>query len=768
MMILQVFLWIALVEFIGVLFFPLCAFLFSSFKDKGFCISKVLGILIIGYAVWILGVFKIFPATQNSTIILVCILFFFWAVWFYFSKATLFRLIKDNFSTFISCEIVFISIFCLFLFFRFQDPAIINTEQPMDFMFLNSIINVDFPPPEDAWFKGLSVNYYYFGYWVFGTLGELSGIQSSIVYNLSLASIAGLSAISMFSIVFNLIYFRYHALKYAIYSGIFSVLLLLIVPNSKIFFDFIGLIFSGSFINSLFDPIDSINSLNPTWWWDTSRVIGFSESSVFKDYTINEFPFFSFIVGDLHPHLMAMPFVLLYLALIIELFKFFPAIVKFNNFSTFLKIFFTGLVLGCVGFINLWDYPVLIALFFVLISVQIIIFRGKNFVYFILGALAIFFTVLSISFISILPFLNSIYGANFQVEVFIGPNSNWIQFLSVWFLFFLITLPFLVYFFIKSLNVKFSLDIFLLSILLVSMIFSVWAYLFMQNGKVSTELFDRFFQIIPVYIFIFLGVYSVSINFVSRFSEQIEILTVTLICFALLLLIIPELIYLDDIFAGGFERMNTVFKLYFQSWIIFSVVSGVILGTLLNLKIFAGTLTNHFVNFWGVTTAAVLLILFYYTIVAPINKFQKPYVKTLDGIAYLKNQSFHEYQAINFVSKNIKDIDGIVEAVGNDYSDYGRVSSFTGVPTILGWPGHQSQWRNQTEEIYYREQDVFNIYKSDDINYVLGLLQKYSVSYLIVGPREIKKYQIDNPDKFGSYMDVVFENDEIKIYRIRE
>ena len=186
------------------------------------------------------------------------------------------------------------------------------------------------------------------------------------------------------------------------------MILLLIVPNSKTFFDFIGLLFSGGLINSFFNPIDSINSLNPSWWWDTSRVIGFSEAGVLKDYTINEFPFFSFIVGDLHPHLMAMPFVLLCLSLMIELFKFFPEIVKFNNFSTFLKIFFTGLVLGCVGFINLWDYPVLIGLFFVLILVQIIIFRGKNFVYFIIGVLITFFTVFSISFISILPFLSSI------------------------------------------------------------------------------------------------------------------------------------------------------------------------------------------------------------------------------------------------------------------------------------------------------------------------------------------------------------------------
>ena len=83
------------------------------------------------------------------------------------------------------------------------------------------------------------------------------------------------------------------------------------------------------------------------------------------------------------------------------------------------------------------------------------------------------------------------------------------------------------------------------------------------------------------------------------------------------------------------------------------------------------------------------------------------------------------------------------------------------MPTILGWPGHQAQWRNQTRNINFREQDVSNIYKNNDINYVLALLQKYGVSHLIVGPREIKKYQIDNPDKFGSYMDVVFKNDLI-------
>ena len=140
-MILQVLLWSAVVEFIGILFFPLCAFLFSSFKDKGFCISKVMGILIIGYVVWILGILKISSATQYSIIILVSILFFLWSVWFYYSKTTLLRLIRGNFSTFVISEIVFISAFFLFLFFRVYDPAILNTEQPMDFMFLNSIIN---------------------------------------------------------------------------------------------------------------------------------------------------------------------------------------------------------------------------------------------------------------------------------------------------------------------------------------------------------------------------------------------------------------------------------------------------------------------------------------------------------------------------------------------------------------------------------------------------------------------------------------------------
>jgi len=157
-MILQVFSWIILVEFIGILFYPLCSHLFSSFKDKGFCLSKVTGVLIFGYAVWVMSILKILPATQNSAIILVCLLFFAWCFWLYFSKRSLLKLIRDNFSTFIISEVVFISVFLLFLFLRLQDPAIRNTEQPMDFMFLNSVMNADFPPPEDAWFKGFSVN----------------------------------------------------------------------------------------------------------------------------------------------------------------------------------------------------------------------------------------------------------------------------------------------------------------------------------------------------------------------------------------------------------------------------------------------------------------------------------------------------------------------------------------------------------------------------------------------------------------------------------
>jgi len=768
-MILQVFSWIALVEFIGILFYPLCLHLFSSFKDNGFCISKVAGVLIFGYIVWAISILKVLPATQNTAIILLCILFVAWCFWLYFSNRSLLKLIRDNFSTFIISEVIYISVFLLFLFLRLQDPSIRNTEQPMDFMILNSVMNVDFPPPEDAWFKGFSVNYYYFGYWIFGTLGELIGLQPSVVYNLSLPLIAGLSAISIFYIVFNLIYFRYHVVKYAIYSGVFSIILLLMLPNAKILFDFMGFLFSEASINSFLHPIDSINSLNSAWWWDISRVIGFSEAGVVKDYTINEFPFFSLIVGDLHPHLMSLPFVLLYISLIVELFKFPTRIVhQYNHFSIYLKVICTGLVLGCVGFINLWDYPVLICLFFVLTFAQIMIFRQENFVYSAVRAVVMFLVISSISFISILPFLNSINGSNFHIEVFNGPNSDLTQFLSVWLLFFLISLPFLIYIFIKSISVKFSVSIFLAVIFLVSMIFIVWAYMFMEDGKVSSELLDRFFQITPLYIFIFFGVYSVNINFASRFAEWIEILIVSLICFALLLLMIPELLYLDDIFTGGFERMNTVFKLYFQSWIIFSIVSGVIMGSVLNSKIFSNVFVNYLINFWWITILGVLLILSYYTIVAPINKFQKPYIKTLDGIAYLKNESLPEYQAINFLSKNIRNIDGIVESVGNDYSESGRFSSFTGIPTILGWPGHQAQWRNQTKDINFREQDVFNIYKNNDENYVLGLLRKYGVSHLIVGPREIKKYRIDNPGKFAEYMDIVFENEEIKIYRIRE
>ena len=125
-----------------------------------------------------------------------------------------------------------------------------------------------------------------------------------------------------------------------------------------------------------------------------------------------------------------------------------------------------------------------------------------------------------------------------------------------------------------------------------------------------------------------------------------------------------------------------------------------------------------------------------------------------------------ERRAIEFLRDYAPRGAGIVEAVGGDYTEHGRVSASTGVPTVLGWPDHESQWRGSREAFAGREEDVATIYTTDDAGEARGLLEKYGVSYVVVGPREERKYGSEGLEKFASFMDTVFQEGSVTIYRL--
>jgi uncharacterized membrane protein len=95
----------------------------------------------------------------------------------------------------------------------------------------------------------------------------------------------------------------------------------------------------------------------------------------------------------------------------------------------------------------------------------------------------------------------------------------------------------------------------------------------------------------------------------------------------------------------------------------------------------------------------------------------------------------------------------------------GRVSALTGLPTLLGWAGHEGQWRGSYEVQHAREPDIETIYNTLDPEAALMLMDRYDVSYVYVGPLERREYDSRGLEKFGRFMDVVYEDNGVTIYK---
>jgi uncharacterized membrane protein len=143
-------------------------------------------------------------------------------------------------------------------------------------------------------------------------------------------------------------------------------------------------------------------------------------------------------------------------------------------------------------------------------------------------------------------------------------------------------------------------------------------------------------------------------------------------------------------------------------------------------------------------------------------------IPTLDGWKWVENTFPDDYAAIEWARANLPREAVILEATGDQYSFDNRVSVATGLPTVLGWGGHELQWRGNYDEAGPRQSDVERIYSSVDLSETRELLDKYGVDFVVVGDIERKKYKL-NPvliDKFGKLGEQVFEQGSMRIYRV--
>ncbi|MBU0510527.1 MAG: hypothetical protein KJ638_02350, partial [Chloroflexi bacterium] len=611
-------------------------------------------------------------------------------------------------------------------------------------------------------------------------------------------------------------------------------LFLLIISNTEGFLEVLhrlGLFWRGN--TSAFWTWLDIKDLNQTplqplgwipdrylWWWRASRVISdYDLSGGFKEI-INEFPFFSFLHADLHPHVLAIPFGLLAIAAALNLFLG-GWRGELNLFGLRLRInlagfVFLGLLLGGLAFLNTWDIlvaAVLIVGAYVLARVEESGWgweRGEDL--FVLGVpLGI------LSFLLYIPFY---VGFSSQLGGIL-PNLVYpTRGAQLWVMLVTLLLPlyaYLIYLWrVGGLSGRWELAFGLsLGLVLVLWGFS-WIlglavkladpgvgemFLQMQGVPDMGTLFvqaglKRLTHIGSLLTLLAVLVPAVAL-LVSKKDEILEAegseqneqpfnlqpvtFTLLLITLGALLLIGPEFLYLRDQFG---TRINTVFKFYYQAWMLWSLAAAYGIAVLLQ-KLRGG---------WSVAFRVGFVILLLVGLTYPIfgitnrtNDFQidraislsntirtseDEEVKlaalqelaslwTLDYFDMFQRQNPDEAAAIRWLQAAP---DGVVaEAIGGSYSGYARVSTLTGLPTLLGWPGHESQWRGGYAEQGSRQGDVETLYATKDWQIASVIIARYRIRYIFVGSLERGKPLQE--EKFQSHLRVAFQQGNVTIYK---
>ena len=253
------------------------------------------------------------------------------------------------------------------------------------------------------------------------------------------------------------------------------------------------------------------------------------------------------------------------------------------------------------------------------------------------------------------------------------------------------------------------------------------------------------------------------ILFIIKKKKPLDLFILAIIISATLLIIIPEIIYIKDIYIYDHRRANTMFKLVYQAFILYSLVSGVIF-----YRLITGLKSKILVVFYRLLFSFVFLIHLIYPVFA-INSFYGGLKKYhgLNGQSYLQKIYPDNFLAIEWLKNNVNYQPVIVEAVGDSYTTYGQVSVATGFPTIQGWVVHEWLWRGGYDKPAERQAEVEKIYLSQNLAEAKSLLQKYAVSYIFVGAKEYEKYPTLDPSRFEKIgAKKVYQNNTVSIYQL--
>lgn len=893
-------LWYLFISLIGWLSFPIAFRMLPALPSRAYPLCRTLGWLLWGFIFWLPASLGILHNDAGGLMLAMLLLVVLNLQVLRSQYQALKTWLHDNITLVICTEGLFLLAFAIWAFVRAANPEIAGTEKPMELAFINAILNSPVFPPHDPWLSGYAISYYYFGYVLVAMLAKLSGTPGSVAFNLAVALVFGLSAIGSYGMVYDLL--ARHKKRNAASGAFLAPVFTLLMGNLEGFLEVLhaGGLFgrfdaNGNWVAPFWKWLDMVELTSPPaqpllwtpsrylWWWRASRVVRDYNLQHVMQEVIDEFPAFSFLLGDLHPHVLAMPFAFLGMALAFNLFlgggkgkmswlklslpvrllswaatfmaaagiallwysrqdlnlklfalgiaAFFLCVYLFieiwpvvsqRGLGLFknknlgnrelkwelhidpLTIGFSALVLGGLAFMNTWDSLLYVALF------------GAAYVLYLLwqqheennqdarelGALQI------LKGFIVLCMITGALGIAFYLPFYIGfasqvggilPNLvNPTRGAHLWVMFATLFLPmgaYMVFLYRRNkpplgkgvlIAISIVLVLWVLSLLLGLMIMSLpgeitGLYLGSIGAATFREVFSAAFsrRLISlgglVTLVVFLAtVLALLLNKKENIDApkrliRSEVFSLLLILAGLLLVLFPEFLFLRDQFA---DRMNTVFKFYYQAWLLWSVAATY--GSIRLLQ----RLRNYWRFAFSVGLTLLLLIgltYIYFGVFEKTNRFKPALGITLDGAVFQENQNPSEMEAIRWLANAP---DGVVaEAVsyeGGSYSEYARVATFSGQPNVLGWLIHEYQWRGSGEAIGSRSGDIELLYCTRNWEEAQFIIDRYDIRYVFVGNLERYTYTRDHNTcpgglyeaKFSAHLLTAFQSGDVIIYQV--
>jgi YYY domain-containing protein len=700
--------WVLAMEILGLAVLPALRAFFGNRRDAAL-LSRPIGLALTGWLAWALSLVLPFGFSRGTIALTVVVLAAVSLAARRFAPASAgpFWGAEEN-----RAALFFWVPTALFLIVRAALPEIIGAEKFMDLAFFTSLTRHPEMPPVDPWMAGKTINYYYWGYLLVATVAKAASVNPFVAYNLAIATFAGFSFAAAACLGFRLSGGRTGA---AVGAGFACV-------------------FAGNLVGA-FDAWTRPFAKDFDYW-HASRVIGAGD-------TINEFPFFTFFHADLHPHLLAFPFFIAAFAVADRWIEAGPErsgvrdpVSREARWAPVAKaapFLLVALAAATAISANLWNAPAIAILLVFAGTARTT--RGEGLPK---PGLAVTGALTGLGLFVAALVLTRPYRTSFDLQDNgIGKThatSGFFEFLGVWgILFGVAAAGLLMERSEESEEGRRRRDFFLAAAAAVSVLLA----------------FARKAPALAPISFLALLSGRAAWRAISRDKDRPGFFASFLCFLALGMIAGCELVYFKDNYGDQLHRMNTIFKFYHQAWPLLSIGAVVFAD-----RAWRATPTPRRSLAFGLAIAAFAAILYPATaMVSRLRQHEGEF--TLDARSAIERRNPGDLEAIEWLGKNAPERSVVMEATGDPYTEFARISSHTGIPSVLGWANHEGLWRSNDPEVMNRFNQVRLFYTAPDPASAQEILRRYHVTHVVVGDLERRTYGSDAGKSSLPFLDPV-------------